>query len=188
MSKLRAAERALIARSQKGDTKAFSRLIHSHEDKIFRLARQVCVGLPAEADDVYQETFLTAFKKIRGFRKDSDLGTWLYRIAANLCWLRFRKKKREPLEHLSDGRQFRDLEPTPEELAGKKELTARVAQALSEVPADYRLVLILCDVDQLSNAEAARILKLSLPAVKSRLHRGRAFLRRRFESYLASPS
>lgn len=183
-------ERDLIERSRNGDAAAFTSLIRRYEDRIFRLAKHVCAGLPAEADDVYQETFLTAFKKLRSFRGDSELGTWLYRIASNLCLMRRRRKKGEPFVPLLDrphghddapARQFRDWSPTPEEAADKKELAAKVAGALAKLPVDYRLVVTLRDVEGLSAEETARILRLSVPAVKSRLHRGRLFLRDEFD-------
>jgi len=191
------AERDLIEKSRHGDAAAFTQLVHRYEERIFRLAKNVCSGLPAEAEDVYQETFLAAFKKIRGFRKDSDLGTWLYRIASNLCFMRYRRKKSEPFVPLLDRPhghddesahlQFADGLPTPEESARKKELVEQVAKALGKLPVDYRLVLTLRDIEGLSNKETAEILKLSLTAVKSRLHRGRLFLRDEFER-VANPS
>ena len=185
-------ERELIEKSRGGDAAAFGRLVRRYEDRIYRLAKNVCAGLPAEADDVYQETFIAAFQKLRGFRGDSDLGTWLYRIASNICFMRHRKKKREPFvplldrphDHDEDGgktHQFRDWEPTPDEIAGKKELVEQVSRALSALPVDYRLVLTLRDIEGLSNEKTAEILNLSVAAVKSRLHRGRLFLRDRFE-------
>ena len=184
------AERDLIELSRNGDAQAFSRLVGRYEDRIYRLAKHVCVGLPAEADDVYQDTFLTAFKKLKSFRGDSELGTWLYRIASNLCLMRRRKKSSEPFVPLLDrphdhddgaAHQFRDWSPTPEEAANKKELVEKVTGALAKLPMDYRLVLTLRDVEGLSTAETAKILKLSAAAVKSRLHRGRLFLRDEFE-------
>ena len=184
-------ERELIARSRDGDAEAFSALIARYEDKIYRLARNVCAGMPSDADDVYQETFLTAFRKLKGFRADADLGTWLYRIASNLCFMRYRKKKSEPFVPLLDrphahedgeGPALRvpDKAPTPEEHARKKELTAAVGAALAKLPVEYRLVVVLRDVEGLSNEETAAALKLSVAAVKSRLHRGRLFLRDEF--------
>ncbi|MEK7233259.1 MAG: sigma-70 family RNA polymerase sigma factor [Elusimicrobiota bacterium] len=183
-------ERDLIERSRSGDAQAFSCLVGRYEDRIYRLAKHVCVGLSAEADDVYQDTFLTAFKKLKYFRGDSELGTWLYRIASNLCLMRRRKKSSEPFVPLLDrprdhddgeAHQFRDWSPTPEEAANKKELVEKVTGALAKLPMDYRLVLTLRDVEGLSTAETAKILKLSAAAVKSRLHRGRLFLRDEFE-------
>lgn len=188
------AERELIERSRNGDAEAFSRLIRRYEDRIYRLARHVCAGLPSEADDVYQDTFVTAFKKLKSFRGDSELGTWLYRIASNLCLMRRRKKAGEPFVPLLDrphdhdsepAHEFRDWSPTPEEAAHKKELLEKVTGALAKLPMDYRLVLTLRDVEGLSAEETAKVLKLSVPAVKSRLHRGRLFLRDEFERAFA---
>ncbi|MDE2490786.1 MAG: sigma-70 family RNA polymerase sigma factor [Elusimicrobia bacterium] len=194
-------ERELIEKSRNGDAEAFSRLVSRYEDRIYRLAQHVCSGLPSDADDVYQETFLTAFKKLKGFRQDADLGTWLYRIASNLCFMRYRRKKREPFVPLLDrphdhdderdaprGPQYRDPEPTPEEAARKSELTAAVSDALARLPVDYRLVVVLRDVEGLSAERTAKVLKLSVAAVKSRLHRGRLFLRDEFRrSFDANP-
>jgi len=191
-------EAELIARSKKGDGKAFSSLISRYENRIFNLAHKVCAGMPAEAEDVYQETFLTAFKKLSDFREDSNMGTWLYRIASNLCWMRFRKKRSEPvvpiLDHphqhddepdASTGTQFRDWSDGPEELARKKALREAVEAALADLPVDYRLVVVLRDIERLSNEETAKVMKLSVAAVKSRLHRGRLFLRDRLDKAVA---
>jgi len=184
------AERELIEKSRGGDAAAFGRLVRRYEERIFRLAKHVCAGLSAEAEDVYQETFLTAFQKIRGFRGDADLGTWLYRIASNLCLMRRRKKSREPFVPLLDrphdhddapAHQYRDWSPTPEEASRKKELVAHVTKALAKLPVEYRLAVTLRDVEGLSNEEAAKVLGIGVAAVKSRVHRGRLFLRDEFE-------
>ncbi len=183
-------ESELIAKSKAGDPKAFAQLVRNYENKIFSLAHHVCAGMPSEADDIYQETFLAAFKNIKGFKSNSSLGTWLYRIAANLCWVRFRKKKREPfvplLDHSQGPARVSKFEPkdkalTPEEASGKKELITAVSKALADLPVDYRLLLTLRDIEGLSAEETAKILKLSVAAVKSRLHRGRLYLRERFD-------
>ena len=191
-------ETALITRSKKGDADAFSSLISRYEDRIFNLAHKVCVGMPAEAEDVYQETFLTAFKKLSRFREDSNLGTWLYRIASNLCWMRLRKKRAEPVVPILDrphrhdddpdpatGARFRDWSDGAEELARKKVLREAVEAALADLPIDYRLVVVLRDIQRLSNEETAQAMKLSVAAVKSRLHRGRLFLRDRLDQAAA---
>jgi RNA polymerase sigma-70 factor, ECF subfamily len=185
---------ALIEKARGGDAAAFEALVRGHQDHIYRMARHVCATAPAEADDVYQETFLTAFKKLKGFRGDSDLKTWLYRIASNLCLMRHRRKAARPEVPMldrpdEDGEirpmDFPDAAPQPEEAARRRELTDAVASALGELPMDYRLVLTLRDVEGLSAEETAGILKLSVPAVKSRLHRGRLFLRDRFQARFA---
>jgi len=192
-------EAELIARSKKGDGKSFSSLVARYEDRIFNLAHKVCAGMPAEAEDVYQETFLTAFKKMPHFREDSNLGTWLYRIASNLCWMRFRKKRGEPVVPLLDhphyrdedgepgsGPIFRDWSDGPEELSRKKALREAVEAALGDLPVDYRLVVVLRDIQGLSSEETAQVMKLSVAAVKSRLHRGRLFLRDRLDKVAVS--
>lgn len=181
-------EAALIAASKAGDADAFGRLVRRYEERIHRLARGVCAGAPAEADDVYQETFLTAYKKLGRFRGESGLGTWLYRIASNLCFMKLRSNRRRPFVAALDApsedgpRLPAEPLPGPEQAASRKELSDAVAKALSELPVDYRLVLTLRDVEGLSNEEAARVLSLSVPAVKSRLHRGRLFMRERLEA------
>ncbi|MFA6092572.1 MAG: sigma-70 family RNA polymerase sigma factor [Elusimicrobiota bacterium] len=179
-------EEELIEASKRGDSEAFGRLVRKYEDRIFRLARSVCAAAPSEADDVHQETFLTAFKKIGDFRGEAGLGTWLQRIAANLCWMRLRDKKRAKLVPLPGGEDgegggdLPDLSPLPEEAARKTQLREAVIKALSELPEDYRLVVTLRDVEGLCAEETAKALDLSVAAVKSRLHRGRSLLRDRF--------
>lgn len=185
----------LIEKARNGDASAFDALIRGYQDPIYRMARHVCAAAPGEADDVFQDTFVTAFKKLKSFRGDADLKTWLYRIASNLCLMRYRKKAARPEVPMLDRpdedgvprpMDFPEAAPAPEEAARRKELTDAVGAALAELPVDYRLVLTLRDVEGLSAEETAKILKLSVPAVKSRLHRGRLFLRDRFQARFAS--
>lgn len=169
-------ETALIARSRSGDAAAFGALVRRYEDRMYRLVRSVCVSAPAEADDVYQDTFLTAYKKLSTFQGRSELGTWLYRVAANLCFMRLRAKKARPSAPLDP--ETAGKEAGPEEAVRKKELADAVTAALAALPPDQRLVVTLRDVEGLSAEETSRALSLSVPAVKSRLHRGRLALRR----------
>lgn len=180
-----ASEPSLIARSRAGDPAAFGALVRRYEDRMYRLVRSVCVSAPAEADDVYQDTFLTAYKKLSTFQGRSELGTWLYRVAANLCFMRLRAKKARPTAPL--GPQAPGRDPGPEEAVRKKELAEAVTAALAALPPDQRLVVTLRDVEGLSAAEAARTLKLSVPAVKSRLHRGRLALKARLARFAEPP-
>lgn len=174
-------ERSLVARSRDGDPAAFTALVRRYEDRMYRLVRSVCVSAPAEADDVYQDTFLTAYKKLSTFQGRSELGTWLYRVAANLCFMRLRAKKARPAAPL--GEAVPDGEPGPEEAVRKKELSEAVTAALAALPAEHRLAVVLRDIEGLSAAETARTLKLSVPAVKSRLHRGRLALKARLAGF-----
>ena len=174
-------EATLIARSRAGDPAAFSGLVRRYEDRMYRLVRSVCVSAPAEADDVYQDTFLTAYKKLSSFQGRSELGTWLYRVAANLCFMRLRAKKTRAAAPLGDA--IPDGTPGPEEAVRKKELAEAVTAALAELPPEQRLAVVLRDIEGLSAAETARTLKVSVPAVKSRLHRGRLALKARLARF-----
>ena len=118
---MKTTEKSLIQASQRGDTAAFDRLIRKYEGRIYRLSHSVCAGIPAEAEDVYQETFLTAFKKIRGFKGRSSLGTWLYRIASNICWQKFRRIKRTPVVPILD-RPISDDDDALSRLFGEERL------------------------------------------------------------------
>ena len=177
-------ESSLIARSRAGDPAAFGSLVRRYEDRMYRLVRSVCVSAPAEADDVYQDTFLTAYKKLSTFQGRSELGTWLYRVAANLCFMRLRAKKARAASALGDS--VPDGAPGPEEAVRKKELSEAVTAALASLPPEHRLAVVLRDVEGLSAAETARTLKISIPAVKSRLHRGRLGLKAKLAGFAES--
>lgn len=182
-------ETLLIQKSRAGDRKAFEGLLRLYQDRLFRLAHKVCAQAPAEAEDVLQDTMLAAFKKVKGFRGDSSLGTWLYRVASNLCWMRLRRKRREALEPLPAGPDAeargawasKDPLDDPATRARRNELRRAVGHALEGLPADQRAVVVLSDVREMKNRDIARTLGLSLPAVKSRLLRGRRWLRTHLE-------
>jgi len=188
-------EQELIARSRAGDRKAFAELIRQYGDRIYRLAQQVCTRAPAEADGVHQETFVTALEKIQQFENRSTLGTWLYRIAANLCFMRLRDKHisaTQSLDVWSEKRgtlrgvpkdALKDPALGPAATAARKELQEAVVHALEALPSDYRLVLTLRDIQGMSAEETATKLNLSVAAVKSRLHRGRLFLREKLRPF-----
>ncbi|MDA8132090.1 MAG: RNA polymerase sigma factor [Elusimicrobia bacterium] len=165
----------LVEKAKAGDTGSFEALVKKYQDKIYGLANYVCMGLKSEADDVYQETFISAFKNIKKFRGKSGFGTWLYRIAANNCWMKFRKKKSEKLVSLEDVRELKDITHADE--VAKSELSASVARALSKLSVDYRLAVTLADIQGLSMEEAARVLKITVPAFKTRLFRARQKLK-----------
>lgn len=182
-------EAELIRRSRQGYRDAFGQLIRRYDTRIFRLARQVCAGAPQEADGIYQDSFANAFQKIHRFEGRSQLGTWLYRIASNLCLMRLRKQKRHPMVAIVDRRPSApesgtvraeamvDPEADTQRDAKRKELRRAVVQALEPLPVEDRLVVILRDLHALSGAEVAKVLELSVPDMKSRLHRARSFLR-----------
>ena len=188
-------EQELIERSRAGDREAFAELIRQYGDRIYRLAQQVCARASAEADGVHQETFVTALEKIQQFENRSALGTWLYRIAANLCFMRLRNKHHSATQSLDTWSEkhgslagapldsLKDPSLGPAAAASRKELQEAVVQALEALPSDYRLVLTLRDIQGMSAEETATSLNLSVAAVKSRLHRGRLFLREKLRPF-----
>jgi len=169
----------LVEKAKAGDTASFEVLVKKYQDKIYNLANYVCVGLKSEADDVYQETFISAFKNIGKFKGKAGFGTWLYRIAANNCWMKFRKKKSEKLVSIEDLAELKDLTHADE--IRKKELSESVAKALSKLSVDFRLAVTLADIQGLSMEEAAKVLNITVPAFKTRLFRARQALKTEFK-------
>lgn len=183
----------LIERLKAGDQAAYAELVEAHAGRIYRLALRM-MGNEADAEDVLQETFLSAFKAIDNFEARSSLGTWLYRIASNAALMRLRRKEpvtvsvEEPIER-DDGdqipRQFFDFCCLPEEDLMREEAREEMAKAVDELPATLKSVFVLRDIEGLSTQETADALDLSLSAVKSRLMRARMKLRERLSVYFS---
>lgn len=175
----------LIERARAGHAAAFNDLVRRYENQIFALAKKVCAQSPDEADGVSQETFLTAFQKLDQFRGAGGLGAWLYRIASNLCWMRLRKKSRHPTLPLPEApaEALQESLSDPQLAARRQELHAAVTAALHTLSTEDRLVITLRDLHGLSAEATARKLRLSVSAVKSRLHRSRQSLRRHLEHF-----
>ncbi len=177
-------ENDLIARSRRGDTKAFETLVLKYKDRLYAIASSVCAKMPSEAPDVAQETFISALKHINSFRGNAAFGTWLYRIAANNCWQRLRKAKTEAASEIpGDKSRGHPAAPSAGESVIKNELTRAVSKALMSLPPDYRIVITLCDIEGLSNSETAGKLKISLSAMKAKLHRARLRLREQLKDF-----
>ncbi|HEX3052554.1 MAG TPA: sigma-70 family RNA polymerase sigma factor [Aggregatilineaceae bacterium] len=184
---------ALIARLRAGDQSAYAQLVEEHASRVYRLALRM-MGNEADAEDVLQETFLSAFKSIDHFESRSSLSTWLYRIATNAALMRLRRKEPEqvsvdePLESEEGDlmpRQFFDFCCLPEEDLLRDEARAEMQRAINELPATLRSVFLLRDIEGLSTEETAEALDLSISAVKSRLMRARLKLRERLSAYFS---
>ncbi len=184
---------ALVERLQAGDQAAYAELVEQHSGQIYRLALRM-MGNETDAEDVLQETFLSAFKAIDRFEGRSSLSTWLYRIANNAALMRLRRKEPdqvsmdEPLER-DDGemmpRQFFDFCCLPEDDLMREEARVEMAKAIEELTPTLRNVFVLRDIEGLSTQETADALDLSISAVKSRLMRARLKLRERLSEYFA---
>jgi len=180
----------LVKRLKKGDDLAFESLVNRYEQKIYNLIWRI-VGNSSTASDILQETFLKVYHAINTFQEKSKFSTWLYRIAVNFSLMHKRIKYPvvsldTPIESEDGGeihREFTNWADNPEADSENSELRKRIGDAIDLLPEEYRSALILHDLQGLSNKETGKILKISVPAVKSRVHRGRLLLRENLSKY-----
>ena len=185
----------LVAGLRRGDEDATEHLLDTYGDRVYRLAIRI-TGNEQDAEEVVQDALWTAARKIDTFKGESAFGSWVYRITANAAYqkLRTRKSRRQEVswDALSPGvdEQRPYVEPVAdwsgkvEEPALQTELRTVLTTAINDLPTDYRTAFLMHDVEGLSNPEIAETLHISLPAVKSRVHRSRLFLRERLARYL----
>jgi len=190
-------EQHLIARLKARDEAALEAFMAEYEGRVFGLALRL-TGNRQDAEEVLQDVFLTVFQKIDGFRGDAKLSSWTYRIATNAALMKLRKRpnvQQVPLEEelgpamTAEGaiaEPVVDWSNVPSDALDRKELGRRIEAAISQLPAEYRSVVVLRDVEGFSAEEACAILNLSIPALKSRLHRARLFLRKQLADYAIS--
>ena len=182
----------LVRRIRAGDSSQFELLAARYASKIYGLAMRLMRN-PSDAKDAVQDTFLLVYTKLDGFRSESAFGTWLYKVALNSIYMKLRQRKRAAEdnieEHLPkfDGQgtmqgMVRTFGEDPEREAIRQQSTAAVREAIGRLPAEYRVVLVARDIDDLSSEETAEALGLTVAAVKSRLHRARLFLRQQLEN------
>ncbi len=183
----------LVARARAGDNDAFGLLVERHEANVYGLCIKMLRN-PEDAEDCLQEVFVKAYKALPSFREEARFSTWIYRIATNACLMRIRKKKLDtvsldqPLElgEAEIPRDVADWTTDPASMVMNEELGGVLTKHINALPANNRIVFVLRDVHGLSTEETGDILGLSVPAVKSRLHRARLFLRERLAHYYAS--
>lgn len=184
-------DRVLVANFRRGDLAAFETLLAKHEGKIFNLALRL-TRCKEDAEDVLQEVALTLFTKLHYFEGRSAFSSWLYRVVANASFMKIRKRRTGvmlALDGMSKVAAERALEGHPalildaERITLSLEVRSLLEKAISHLPKQYRLIFILRDVDGLSNRDVAAVLSMSVPAVKSRLHRARSILRERLGRY-----
>jgi RNA polymerase sigma-70 factor (ECF subfamily) len=181
----------LVRRVQQGNMAAFEELVRRYERKVYNITYRL-LGNEQDATEALQDTFLRAYRFIPKFAFKSSFYTWLYRIATNVSLTRLRRRKNvevvsldAPVPDTEDLKfDLPDTSQTPEEAFARKRLREKLDQAVRELPEEYRQVVVLRDLEGLSNEEVSRILKLSVPAVKSRLHRARLALREKLAGYI----
>jgi len=191
-------DRELVAALQRGDPDAVERLVDRYGGWVYRVVRRL-LDDPRDAEEVAQDVFLTVARKIETFRGEAAFSSWLYRIAMNAAYQRLRARRARPAEVplepllpvFDDRGRFAgpvvDWSAQLEDPAVATEARAALEQGLARLPEDYRVVVLLRDVEGLSNEDVAGILGLSVLAVKSRLHRARLALRRVLTELWASP-
>jgi RNA polymerase sigma-70 factor (ECF subfamily) len=191
-----ASESDLLAGLQAGDPAAYRRLVDLNSAQVYSVALKL-LGDEQEAEDVLQETFLSAFRAIDRFEGRSQLSTWLYRIAYNASLMRLRKRDQMTtfsLDSTSDqnndrgmleSRHLVDWSTVPDDQLLTAEARLEMDRAIAELPESLRATFVLRDIHGLSGAETAEVLGITVQAVKNRLHRARLRLRDRLAGYFA---
>ncbi len=175
-------ERDLIARSCAGDLDAFEDLVRAHQDQIYNVAYRL-TGNHEDANDAAQEAFVRAFQALPRFRQDAAFSTWLYRIATNAALDLVRRRPAvPPVELTADHPGASD----PAAEVHRREVHRRVQAAVGHLPAEYRAVVVLRDLQGLAYEEIARVLQIPIGTVRSRLSRGREALRAQLTDLVAT--
>jgi RNA polymerase sigma-70 factor (ECF subfamily) len=183
-------EAALVSAAKAGDETAFEELVSRYERKIFRLTMNITQNRE-DAEDSMQEAFLKSFTNLDRFQGDSRFYTWLVRIAVNEALMKLRKRRPnqvsldEPIGTEDDSvfREIVDWGPSPEKKFAQTELNEILSSVIGDLDPIFRVVFLLRDVEGVSTEDTAKILGISVAAVKSRLLRARLKLRQKLNKY-----
>lgn len=168
----------LVRRYLSGDTPAFGELVERHQTRVYNVALRV-LGNAEDARDATQDAFLTALRKLGSFRGDAAFTTWMHRVTVNACYDLLRRRRRQPVLRLAtDGEPEPDIGPPEPDHADASVGAIDAARALARIPDEFRVVLVLADVQDLPYERIAQILDVPVGTVKSRVHRGRLALAR----------
>ncbi len=182
----------LVRLAQRGDSRAFDELVERYRDKVYRLSFKI-LRHEEDAAESLQDAFLSAFRGLKNFKAESTFSTWLYRIATNAALMKYRRRRAghvsleqsQGSNESAEPLQLRDWSALPVDDLLNDELREVMQQGIDHLPEDLRTVFLLRDIEELSNAQTAESLELSVPAVKSRLHRARLALRGHINRYFA---
>ncbi len=170
-------ENLLIQQFKAGDLSIFEIIVKKYQDRIYNLCRYL-LEHQQDAEDAAQEVFIKAFQKLKDFRPESSLYTWLYRIGVNTCLDHKRKLRTEPLKNESQAEDLPSTEPSQEVRYRSKEIGLAIQLALDQLSKPSRAVIVLKEIEGLSYEEIAEVLNTSVGTIKSRLSRTREELRR----------
>lgn len=190
-------ETALIIRLRSGDEQAFEAMVRTFGGRLLAVARRF-VHNEGDAQDIVQSAYLSAFRGLEQFEGNSRLSTWLHRIVVNTALMRIRSWRRKPEESIDallpafqeDGhhvQQFSEWSAPADQLLERKETRATVRACIEQLPENYRTVLLLRDIEELSTQEVAETLTMTPTAVKVRLHRARQALSTLLRKQYAEP-
>ncbi|MDA8122326.1 MAG: sigma-70 family RNA polymerase sigma factor [Deltaproteobacteria bacterium] len=188
-------DNVLLEELRVGNPEAVEALFDRFHGKIYGLAMSI-VKNESDAEEAVQDVFMTVVRKAHTFKGNSALYSWIYRICVNTCLMRLRGKRRHETVSIEefmpmfteDGMHASPIDDWSKEVERKaldKELGRMIRKSTENLSEKYRVVFVLSDVEGLSNEETAKILGLTVPAVKSRLHRARLYMREQLSRYLS---
>jgi len=183
----------LVQEFKEGSLEAYDKIAERYQKKIYGLSFNLCRN-QMDAQDITQDVLLTLFRKIETFQGKSAFSSWVYRITLNATYMKLRSKKKEPSVSIDDlmpslngagyqQEKIQDWSEDTESLLFDKETREIIQKAVDLLPEKEKVVFILRDVEGLSTEKVGAILDLTIPAVKSRLHRARLFLRKKLSNY-----
>ncbi len=193
-------ERTLLENAREGNHKAFAEIVRRYENLVYSFAFKVCRNKD-KASETLQDTFVNVYRKLDQFDHRSKFTTWLYSIVTNNCLMKNRRTKlaeasvsfnevqlpHDDFEnHSHHDKSIHEWKSTPLDRVMNSELKDLLDGSIQKLPMDHRVVFVLRDIEGRSAEETAKILKLTVPAVKSRLRRARVFLREQLNEYMAS--
>jgi RNA polymerase sigma-70 factor (ECF subfamily) len=175
----------LVKLLKRGSTAAFEEVVRRYSARVYSMGYRMTRNTQ-DTEEVLQDTFVTVFRKINAFQGKSSLSSWIYRVSVNTALMKLRKRRSDKSSLLEDAiPNYRDSEAfsdnTFQQTTSNFSLREKIQSAILELPLEYRAVFVLRDIDGLSTKEVCKILQVTGPAVKSRLHRARLVLRRQLK-------